>query len=142
MNLQEELKVLDQYAGTDTDKFLEHLRILLDKYESQNDKDIIIKYSENALDKIREDISIFIEETGMFIKELDIKMQLLEVSKIVSLSYIAKKYFKKTRGWLYQKINGNTKNGKPVKFTPEEVETLNHALQDISKQLGSTVISL
>jgi len=43
---------------------------------------------------------------------------------------------------LYQKINGCSVNGKPAKFTPEEISTLNFALQDISKDIGSTVIKI
>jgi hypothetical protein len=80
--------------------------------------------------------------TDDFIKETRIKAQLLEISNIVSLSYIAKKYFQKTRTWLYQKINGNKVNGKPACFTSEEIETFNLALQEISKKIGSTVVSL
>ena len=48
------------------------------------------------------------------------KEQLKEVSEIVSMSYIAQKYFNKNRTWLYQKINGNLKNGKPAKFSDLE----------------------
>jgi hypothetical protein len=39
-------------------------------------------------------------------------------------------------------VNGSIVNGKPAKFTPAEIDTLNYALQDISKKIGSTVISL
>ena len=83
-----------------------------------------------------------IQRVDKFIEETKIKMQLMEVSKIVSLSYIAKEYFHKTRTWLYQRINGNNVNGREVKFTTDEVNTLNYALQDISRKIGSTVISV
>lgn len=56
---------------------------------------------------------------------------------ILPLSHIAEHYFKKSRQWLYQRINGNIVNGKPAQFTDEEIETLNFALQDISKKIGS-----
>lgn len=117
------------------DKANEQAEYIRNNFTSQEDIDRIDEFISSGLDKLTQDADSLIKETT-------VKLQLMEVSEIVSLSYIAKKYFKKTRGWLYQKINGNTKNGKPVKFTPEEVETLNNALQDISKQLGSTVISL
>ena len=83
-----------------------------------------------------------IERVDDFIEATKVKMQLMEVTEIVSLSYIAKNYFHKTRTWLYQKINGNKVNGKEASFTKEEINTLNYAIQDISKKLGSTVISL
>jgi len=43
---------------------------------------------------------------------------------------------------LYQRINGNVVNGKPAQFTPDEVETLKFALNDLSKRLGSLSVSL
>ena len=36
--------------------------------------------------------------------------------------------------WLYQKINGSIVNRKPARFTAEEINTLNFALQDIGKK--------
>ena len=70
-------------------------------------------------------------------KRLKIKEQMHEVSEIVSMSYIAKTYFNKTKSWLSQRINELNVNGKPAKFTPEELEILNAAFQDISKKTGA-----
>ena len=39
------------------------------------------------------------------------------MAKALSLSYIAQKYFGKSRAWLMQKVNGNTVNGKTAAFT-------------------------
>ena len=66
-----------------------------------------------------------------------IARQLEEVLEIVNLSYIAKKYFGRTQSWLSQRINGCTVNGKKATFTPNEIETLNHALRDIAQIIGS-----
>ena len=43
-----------------------------------------------------------------------------EILPVISLPFIAKKYFGKTKEWLYQRINRNIVNGKPAKFTSEE----------------------
>lgn len=75
------------------------------------------------------------------LKALNVKASLVEVSEFVSLSYIAKNYFQKSKEWLYQRINGNIVNGKPAQFTAEEIETLNNALQDLSKKLGSVRVA-
>lgn len=75
------------------------------------------------------------------LKALNVKASLMEVSEFVSLSYIAKNYFKKSKEWLYQRINGNIVNGKPAQFTDEEIGTLNNALQDLSKRLGSVRVA-
>ena len=63
--------------------------------------------------------------------EISLKVQLDEVSKALSMSYIAEKYFGKTSQWLYQRINGNTVNGKPASFTPDERKKLADSLCDI-----------
>ena len=81
------------------------------------------------------------EYTNSVINEIGIKVQLMEVAQIVSMSYIATNYFQKTRQWLYKKINGSLVNGKPAKFTNEEIKTLNYALKDISSKIGSIAIS-
>lgn len=80
-------------------------------------------------------------ETVAKADELILREQLKEVIPIVSLAYIAKTYFNKTRQWLYQRINGSLVNGKPARFTPEEIETLNNALKDIGNRLSSINVS-
>lgn len=74
---------------------------------------------------------------GQEIKELSVRAQLANISEVISLSYVARHYFKKSRQWLMQRINGYTVNGKKARFTPEQITTLNKALQDISKRIGS-----
>jgi len=75
-------------------------------------------------------------------EELVLKTQLNELLPIISISYIAKTYFSKSRQWFYQKLNGNIVNGKPAKFTEEEIKTLNFALKDISEKIGAVKVSL
>lgn len=74
-------------------------------------------------------------------KKLKIKEQMREVSQIVSMSYIARNYFNKTKSWLSQRINELNVNGKPAKFTDKELEILNAAFQDISKKTGAFRVS-
>lgn len=75
-------------------------------------------------------------------KRLRVKEQLGEITQFVSMSYIAKNYFNKTKSWLSQRINGNEVNGKPVQFTPEEIDTLNGAIADLSRKLAEFRVSL
>ena len=76
------------------------------------------------------------DETDEFL----LKDKLKEVSKIVSISYIAKEYFGKSRSWLHQRINGNIVNGHPVTLSEDERKTLNFAFADITKKIGSMSI--
>lgn len=133
MALKEELNALKPLFGTESPAFYERIKSIAETYSSEEDKKEIALFMDECIQET---------ETGMTrLEELTIKMQLQEVSEIISLSWIAKKYFGKTKNWLYQRINGNTVNGKPCRFTSEEVETFNHALKDISQRIGSLSIS-
>ena len=69
-----------------------------------------------------------------------IRQQLGDVPDILSMSYIAKNYFGKSRTWLYQRINGNKVNGKPAYFTRSERKQLQEALHDIGKKLSAITL--
>ena len=64
-----------------------------------------------------------------------LRKQLGNLPEIINLSSVARRYFGKSRTWLYQRINGNKVNGKTAYFTRAELRQLQEALQDISKQL-------
>jgi hypothetical protein len=83
-----------------------------------------------------------LEAIGKRVDELFEKVELGEVANIVSVAYIAQKYFGKTRHWLYQRINGSTVNGKPARFTPDEKKKLQEALLDISNIIKNTSLKI
>jgi hypothetical protein len=74
-------------------------------------------------------------------EDLHVRKKLSSILPIISVSYIAKTYFHKTPMWFYQRLNGNIVKGKPAKFSNEDLKTLNFALKDISKQIGSVNIA-
>jgi hypothetical protein len=134
MELNKELEVLKSYmGGKNPEKFEKQAVFIRENFTSESDRSEIDKFIESELFTISNRVE-------NCIKESEIRLQLLDIKEIVSLSYIAKHYFKKTRFWLHQKINGNIKNGKPCAFTDDELSTLNFALQDISKKIGSIAI--
>ena len=130
MALKDELLALKPLLGTDSPEFYTRMTETAAKYTSEEDKKAIVSERLQNIDK-KLDV----------VEENAIKLQLQEVAEIVSLSYLAKKYFNKSRSWLYQRLNGNLVNGKPARFTQEELQTFNDALQDISKKIGSLSIS-
>ena len=134
MELKNELKKLNELKSIDEGDFESQYLLIKEKFTSPEEVQLIDNYISNMLSESEERIDSFIEES--------VRIQLEKVSEIISLSYVATRYFSKTRNWLYQKINGCSVNGKPVKFTPEEISTLNFALKDISKEIGSTVIKV
>ena len=73
--------------------------------------------------------------------ELIARHKMGDIAEAVSLSYIAKAYFGKSRAWLMQKVNGNTVNGKKAAFTPDESQRMREALQDLSKKLSKAALA-
>ena len=120
-------------GGKNPEAFEKQVALIRENFTSESDSHEIDLFIESELSNI----SNRVENT---IKEAEIRLQLMDVKEIVSLSYIAKHYFHKTRSWLHQKINGNMKNGKTCAFTNDEIGTLNFALQDIAKKIGSIAI--
>lgn len=70
------------------------------------------------------------------LKENIIREKMSCILPLISVSHLARKYFSRSPQWFYQRLNGNTVNGKPAKFTEAEIQILNDALQDISKEIG------
>lgn len=135
MELKDKLKELSELLYlNDNDRFDTLLNEIKSQYTSEKDKKEIEGFFLNSCNQVANDIAEVKEE-------IKIKEQLKEVSKMISLSYIAQNYFNRTRTWLYQRINGNLVHGKPAQFTEQELDTLRFAIKDISNRLGSLVIN-
>ena len=81
-----------------------------------------------------------IQESIDEINGIIIRRQLEDILPFMSLAYIAKHYFGKSRQWLYQRVNGTIVNGKPARFTNQEIDILNAAIQDMGNRLLSTKV--
>ena len=98
----------------------------------------------------REEIEPLLEEMGNrflvnakeTINAVKIAMQLEDVSNYISISYIAKRFFGKSRSWLHNKINGNFSNGKPSSFSDTELKKLKEALNTLSEELKKVSFNL
>ena len=123
----EELKMRDINAKSDIER--DKLHIELEKLANDDPEGF-----ENA-------VITSARKTLSDIKELKIKEQIAQISDMISMAYISKTYFNKSKSWMSQRINEFDVNGKPAKFTSEEVERLNFAIQDISAKLGTVRIS-
>jgi len=135
MELRAELEKLRTFfQNSDTRAFKTQLKLLKDNFSSESD----ISEMDEYIDKM---IAEEMVECDRAFNELKLKAELILNKDIIPFSYIAKKYFKKSKSWIYQRINGNSINGKLVDFTSEEVNTFNFAIQDISKRLGSMSVA-
>ncbi|MDR1370459.1 MAG: DUF5053 domain-containing protein [Dysgonamonadaceae bacterium] len=73
---------------------------------------------------------------------INVRLKLADILDIVSVSYIAERYFKKSRSWFSQRLNGNLVNGVPVTFNENEIKKLSKALDDISLRIKNTARSI
>lgn len=74
------------------------------------------------------------------LQDVKLALELGDVANAISLSYIAKAYFGKSKNWLYQRLNGNKVNGKPAQFTEEERKRFAEALRDLSRRINETAL--
>jgi tRNA splicing ligase len=131
MNLTDQLEILKitQEVG-DVEKFKEQYKYLKENFKSESDVKRIEDFIENMLKE-------FTEKNEQDMEEIRLRCHLILNKEIIPISYIAKNYFKKSKDWLYQRINGNIVNGKPATFSKSEIQTFNFALQDIGEKIGS-----
>ena len=137
MELKKELLKLKEYVEVcDEIKMKAQTDFIYQNFTSGKDLDEIENFMQNGI----KEISAKTEDLIQIAESTLIQMKLKEIKEIISLSYISKNYFNKNRSWIHQKVNGNLKNGKPAKFSAEEIEIFNFALQDISKKIGSVAM--
>ena len=58
-----------------------------------------------------------------------------DILKVLKVSYIAERFFGRSRSWLCHKLNHDIKNGKPDDFSDEERKTLKDALDTIAYEI-------
>lgn len=58
-----------------------------------------------------------------------------ELEGIINNSALARQYFKRSPGWLGQRINGNTVFNQKAGFRPKEYQQLTEAFRDIAQRL-------
>ena len=63
------------------------------------------------------------------------KSKMDDILMFLSWGEISEEYFGRSRSWIYQKMNGNLKNGTPTAFTDEEKEKLRSALTDLAGRI-------
>ena len=125
--LKEDLLKMDNLHGDELDAHLYEMKSL---YTKQEEKEAIRKH----LDKNLATIDDNIKEID---KRLTIREQLTEIVDIITISYIAKNYFGKSRAWLYQRINGYKVRGRIYTLNEKELEIFNRALKEISNKISS-----
>ncbi len=96
---------------------------------SENERVAFIENTRKGLGAIKDEL-----------QDVKLALELGDVANAISLSYIAKAYFGKSKTWLYQRLNGNKVNGKPAQFTEEERKRFAEALRDLSRRINETAL--
>ena len=137
---------------SDLSKFLptEDMQADFEKFKSMSPEERVAFQEERAcrMDSMSEDErKAFADSTREGLRAIkdelqDVKLalELGDVANAISLSYIAKAYFGKSKNWLYQRLNGNKVNGTPAQFTEEERKRFAEALLDLSKRINETAL--
>ena len=97
---------------------------------TEEDKKLVTEAVDEDFSKIHQKV----EDCKDLSHRIEVRKRLEEVLPFISISKFAEVYFGKSASWLHQRINGNVVHGKPCRFTEEEVDIFNQALQDISKK--------
>lgn len=137
------------------DKIMEYTE-MIDKVKALAAQNRVAKSAEDKaevrrqMDALKEEdpkafavaVGYMAKKTEERVKELTMAEKFGEVTSMVSMAYIAKTYFGKSRSWLAHKMNGDNVNGKTASFTTEELVTLRSALQDMSQKFSSLSLAI
>ena len=104
-------------------------------YKRQEDNEAIYNFTLNGYKQIN-------NELENMTRYLELQNQIKSVKEIIPVSYIARNYFGKSAAWLQQRLYGYKVRGKVYTLNEKDIKTLNLALQDISKKIGSLTIAL
>jgi len=133
MKLSSQLEILKIiHEVGDSEKFKEQYLFIKEKFTSESE----MKLVDDFVDKMLKES---MEESDRNMEEIRLRCHLILNKEMIPVSYIAKNYFNKSKEWLYQRINENTVNGKPAKFTENEIKTFNFALQDVGRKISAIV---
>lgn len=123
-------------------EYLDQLKSRYISATTEKEKEEVRKAIRQACDESPKEVAaIAVEQLKETIERIDavlIRQQMEDILPFISLAYMAKTYFGKSRQWLYQRVNGLVVNGKPAQFTQAELDILNHALKDMGQKLVST----
>jgi hypothetical protein len=107
-----------------------------DEIKKQENLDATQSYDMEWVDeRIKHIKSLYENGTYVELKEQDIM-------KVLKASYIAERFFGKSRSWITHKLNHDLKNGKPDDFTRDERKKFRDALETIAFEIQSLADSM
>lgn len=135
--MKEEFERFKQMSPDERKKFQEDRQKRIANM-TPDEREVYISQTKKGLDNTIIEANNFCDRA----EEILLCDKLGELPEAISFSYIAKKYFGKSRNWLYQRINGNIVNGKKARFTDNELRTFLNALNDVSEMIRQTSLKI
>jgi hypothetical protein len=131
------LKILSEYHQASEPERKEIERRVQEEFTTLSDaeKAEVQKTFQASLDKK-------ICRAKVLIREVNLKLELENVSRYVSMAYIARRFFGKSRQWLNNRIKGNLVNGKVARFSEDELNSLSSALVKLSGEIRDTALRI
>ena len=142
IDLIEDPKVKEEFERYYKASSTEERQTIIDEYKRRFES---LSDEEKKIETARqfESVRAVLEGVKANNEELEarrIREKLGIVPEAISMSYVAKNYFGKTKTWLYQRLNGNKVNGKEARFTESEARQLQDALHDLGHRLSSIIL--
>ena len=127
----------------------EEIKMLREQYVKEKDpqkKEAIFQktqklIAENPDDAARDFVLSMADVLNKF-EVLRVQEALEDVLPFVSQAYIAKTYFKRSRSWFSQRLNGNEVFGITCSFDKDEIKTLRLGLKDMRDKLDAAIKNL
>lgn len=71
-----------------------------------------------------------------------VKEKIYDIILDINIAKIANRYFGKSSGWLYHKLDKRDGSGREIDFTPEELKQFKDALYDLSDRIRKAAESI
>lgn len=124
--LLDELKRIEALADSGSPDVIKEIESLTAKYNTEEDKAVLGEFASRLMSGARSKMDE--------IEELTVKEKLGELNEAINMAYVARRYFGKSKSWLYQRIKGNIVNNKRACFSESELVTFNMAMSDIGSK--------
>jgi hypothetical protein len=93
-------------------------------------------------DALNERTEQAIAKAGKVVDYVKLALKIKPVTDYVSISYISRRFFGKSRSWLHNRLQGYKNNGKQDTLSAEDIITLRNALLTISDEIKSAALRL
>jgi hypothetical protein len=120
-----------QSAGTDElEQLLEKADLLSDEQKAQF-KPLLDSRAQNALSRATK-----------MVDGVKLALEMEPVTDYISVAYLSRRFFGKSRSWLHNRLKGYKNNGKPDTLSGDEINTLKKALFTISDEIKAAALRL